>query len=107
MGLFLRKSLLNAELFCSKQLLERHIIAGSSLEEKNLITRFRGELNHHTSEIFRKTVDKELAKTIRVQNLILNMANLTFMDSSGIGAILGRINRLEPGEGHNLRVKNP
>ena len=45
--------------------------------KKNLIARFRGELDHHTSEIFRKTVDKELAKR-SVQNLILNMANLTF-----------------------------
>jgi len=63
--------------------------------KKNLIARFRGELDHHTSEIFRKTVDKELAKNDQVQNLILNMANLTFMDSSGIGAILGRYKQVK------------
>ncbi len=53
--------------------------------KKNLIARFKGELDHHTSSVFRQTVDKELKKNDHVQNLILNMTNLTFMDSSGIG----------------------
>ncbi len=57
--------------------------------KKNLIVRLKGELDHHTSNIFRKAVEKELEKDI-VQNLIINMENLTFMDSSGLGTILGR-----------------
>ncbi|HAA34437.1 MAG TPA: anti-sigma F factor antagonist [Firmicutes bacterium] len=57
--------------------------------KKNLIVRLKGELDHHTSLTFRQAVEKELEKEI-IQNLIINMENLTFMDSSGIGAILGR-----------------
>lgn len=57
--------------------------------KKNLIVRLKGELDHHTSSTFRQAVEKELEKEI-IQNLVINMENLTFMDSSGIGAILGR-----------------
>ncbi len=63
--------------------------------KKNLIARFKGELDHHTSSVFRQTVDKELKKNDHVQNLILNMTNLTFMDSSGIGVILGRYKQIK------------
>jgi stage II sporulation protein AA (anti-sigma F factor antagonist) len=62
--------------------------------KKNLIVRLKGELDHHTSIIFRRAVEKELEKEI-IQNLILNMENLTFMDSSGLGAILGRYKQVK------------
>lgn len=62
--------------------------------KKNLIVRLKGELDHHTSEIFRQAVEKELEKEI-IQNLIINMENLNFMDSSGIGAILGRYKQVQ------------
>lgn len=61
---------------------------------KNLIVRLKGELDHHTAGIFRRSVGKELEKEIN-QNLILNVANLTFMDSSGIGVILGRYKQVK------------
>lgn len=63
--------------------------------KQNLIVRFKGELDHHTSAVFRQTVDKELEKNDLIQNLILNMTNLTFMDSSGIGVILGRYKKVQ------------
>jgi stage II sporulation protein AA (anti-sigma F factor antagonist) len=61
---------------------------------KNLIVRLKGELDHHTAINFRQVVEKELEKDI-TKNLILNMENLTFMDSSGIGAILGRYKQVK------------
>ncbi len=64
------------------------------IRRKNgLIVRLDGELDHHTATVFREVVDKELAKDL-VQNLIINFHNLTFMDSSGIGAILGRYRQI-------------
>jgi stage II sporulation protein AA (anti-sigma F factor antagonist) len=62
--------------------------------KNNLIVRLKGELDHHTANIFRQPVEKELEKDI-IQNLILNVENLTFMDSSGIGVILGRYKQIK------------
>ncbi len=65
------------------------------IKRKNgLIVRLEGELDHHTATIFREALDKELAKE-NVQNIVLNFNALTFMDSSGIGAILGRYRQVK------------
>jgi len=62
--------------------------------KKQLIVRLKGELDHHTAQLLRDSVEKELEKE-NVQDLILNMENLTFMDSSGIGVILGRYKQVK------------
>lgn len=62
--------------------------------KEKLIVRLKGELDHHTAQLFRDAVEKELVKD-KVQDLILNMENVTFMDSSGIGVILGRYKQVK------------
>lgn len=64
----------------------------------NLVVRLSGELDHHTSSRFRETVEAELNKEI-ARNLILNLKGLTFMDSSGLGVILGRYNQVKKSGG--------
>ncbi len=64
----------------------------------NLIVRIKGELDHHMVQNFRSKVQNGLEKG-QVRNLILNMSGLSFMDSSGIGVILGRYNYLKKTEG--------
>ncbi|MCS1350842.1 anti-sigma F factor antagonist [Mechercharimyces sp. CAU 1602] len=54
-----------------------------------LVVRLAGELDHHTAEEVRTRVEKEL-ETGMYRNLILNLQRLTFMDSSGLGVVLGR-----------------
>ncbi|MGI6098003.1 MAG: anti-sigma F factor antagonist [Dethiobacteria bacterium] len=63
------------------------------LVRKNLIVRLKGELDHHTASCFREEVEREFEKEI-AQNLVLNLGELTFMDSSGLGVILGRYRRI-------------
>jgi len=63
------------------------------MERTTLIVRLKGEVDHHTSEIVREKVENELEKGL-VKNLLLNMEQLTFMDSSGLGMILGRYKRV-------------
>ncbi|OEF97237.1 anti-sigma F factor antagonist [Vulcanibacillus modesticaldus] len=63
-----------------------------------LIVRLEGELDHHTSEMVREKIDKELAKGI-VKNLLFNLEHLTFMDSSGLGMLLGRYKKIRQSEG--------
>lgn len=55
----------------------------------SLVVRLSGELDLFTAETFRQAVDAELAKD-GCTNLVLVLKNVTFIDSSGIGAILGR-----------------
>lgn len=57
-----------------------------------LIVRLSGELDHHTAEQVRKTIESELDSGMT--HLVLNLANLEFMDSSGLGVILGRYKRV-------------
>ena len=65
------------------------------IRRKNgLVVRLNGELDHHTATIFREVIDQELSKDF-VPNLVVNFENLTFMDSSGIGAILGRYRQIK------------
>ena len=49
----------------------------------------RGELDHHTAGEMREQIDST-AKKVRPQKLILDFKEVPFMDSSGIGLILGR-----------------
>ncbi|MEW5784888.1 MAG: anti-sigma F factor antagonist [Bacillota bacterium] len=63
-----------------------------------LIVRVRGELDHHQADQFRQTVDQGLDDQ-RVNRLVLNLEGLSFMDSSGIGLILGRFKRVQQKQG--------
>ncbi|MCG7406351.1 anti-sigma F factor antagonist [Paenibacillus sp. ACRRX] len=54
-----------------------------------LITRLRGELDHHTSELVRIQLDEAIQRG-QINHVVLSLKDLTFMDSSGLGVILGR-----------------
>lgn len=56
---------------------------------KALIVNFNGELDHHSAEAMRKEIDKAYFGN-GLKNIVLNLKNLKFMDSSGIGLIMGR-----------------
>ncbi len=59
-------------------------------QEKNkLIAMLQGEIDHHAAEILRLQID-ECITTSQPEVLVLDFASVSFMDSSGIGLILGR-----------------
>jgi len=60
----------------------------------NLIVSIDGELDLETAPVFRDTVDKKLNQYDSVRHLILDLEKVSFIDSSGLGAILGRFKRL-------------
>lgn len=64
-----------------------------------------GELDHHSAPAVRKALD-ELLDTGALKTLVLDMSGLTFMDSSGIGVILGRYNRMTE-RGGSVAVAKP
>lgn len=54
-----------------------------------LIVGVIGELDHHSAEYIRNKVDGEIIKS-STKNVIFDLSKVTFMDSSGIGVIIGR-----------------
>ena len=48
-----------------------------------------GELDHHAAAPIREQIDGEIEK-YRPKKVIIDFADLTFMDSSGIGLVMGR-----------------
>jgi stage II sporulation protein AA (anti-sigma F factor antagonist) len=62
-----------------------------------------GELDHHTAAPIRNEIDAAVLAA-RSTRLILDLSRLTFMDSSGIGLIMGRY-RLMTATGGTLRVQ--
>ncbi len=54
-----------------------------------LIVRFTGELDHHTADHVRTKLDESIHSR-QTDHIVLSLKDLQFMDSSGIGVILGR-----------------
>ena len=52
-----------------------------------------GELDHFAAPQIRRRLD-ELLEDQTITHLVLDLENLTFMDSSGIGMLLGRLRAL-------------
>ncbi|MNG13226.1 Anti-sigma F factor antagonist [compost metagenome] len=59
-----------------------------------LIVRLRGELDHHTADVVRFRMEDAIMKGT-VDHVVLSMRDLNFMDSSGLGVILGRYKQLK------------
>ena len=58
-------------------------------ENKVLILKIREELDHHTVEKLRRKEDYEIERYIP-RKVIFDFERVSFMDSAGIGLILGR-----------------
>lgn len=60
-------------------------------EKKKLVARIFGEIDHHTAPKIRSKIDECLYLYKNdLKFLIIDMKNVTFMDTSGIGLMLGR-----------------
>ena len=58
-------------------------------EDKLLILEITDEIDHHSCEKIKKRADYEIQIHIP-RKLIFDLSNVNFMDSSGIGMIIGR-----------------
>lgn len=54
-----------------------------------LIAAFSGELDHHFAEYVRNKIEREVIKAT-TRDVIFDLTGLSFMDSSGIGVLVGR-----------------
>jgi len=64
----------------------------------------QGDIDHHSAFMIRKTVDAHISRS-KPALLILDFGEVTFMDSSGIGLVMGRY-KLMKSMGGEIRVEN-
>lgn len=64
-----------------------------------------GEINHHNAVFVRQKIDEKIQE-LSSKNLVLDLAEVSFMDSSGLGLIMGRYQRMQE-LGGTLTVANP
>ncbi|MDQ2086134.1 anti-sigma F factor antagonist [Herbivorax sp. ANBcel31] len=76
-------------------------------KETTLIACLSGELDHHSAEYVRQKIDNELMKSSN-RNMIFDFSQVSFMDSSGIGVIIGRYKNIQKlnGEMAIINVNN-
>ena len=65
---------------------------------RQLVVKLEGELDHHTSIEIREKIDREINKS-PIKDLIFDFEKLSFMDSSGIGVIIGRYKLIQKRNG--------
>lgn len=66
--------------------------------DSTMIVVLAGEIDHHTCVSIREAVDRNYEKK-RAKNLIFDFEKVTFMDSSGIGMLMGRYRLVAIGGG--------
>ncbi len=76
-----------------------------SLENKNLkIELLTRELDHHIPNEVREEIDYVIQEK-QVKNIVFDFKNMNFMDSSGIGVVIGRYKKISS-EGGKVAVIN-
>ncbi len=77
----------------------------SSIINDILEIRMRGELDESTAEFAKMHLDNQLTNK-HFSKVVLDLTQLAFMDSTGIGVVIGRYKLLKK-HGKQLYVKNP
>lgn len=66
----------------------------SEITKNILIVRLEGELDHHSAAKVRENIDQKI-DTLGGENLIFSFQGVNFMDSAGIGVVMGRYNKMK------------
>jgi stage II sporulation protein AA (anti-sigma F factor antagonist) len=88
---------------------ELPLIIGTERIGSNLIVEIDGELDLETSPTFRNAIEEKLDQYESIKHLILDLKKVNFIDSSGLGVILGRFKRLsqQGGKLSAIHVSDP
>ena len=75
------------------------------IQNGDLVVHVKGEIDHHSAVLVRTGIDEEIL-SLRPQTVLLELSAVDFMDSSGLGLIMGRY-ALVKQYGGSLQVLNP
>lgn len=82
-------------------------IAGVSCRKSGdqLIIEITGDIDHHSAKYIREEIDRAIIAA-RCRVAVMELSGVDFMDSSGLGLILGRYTRMRE-IGGVLKLSNP
>ena len=75
-----------------------------SERNRNLIVKIIGDIDQHNAEDIRERVDKAFERS-RCKDMIFDFSEVEFMDSSGIGLLIGRYKNVS-GRGGTVAIAN-
>lgn len=58
-------------------------------EKRTIVAKIDTDLDHHSAVLIRRTIDSKI-KSSNAVNVIFDFSQVDFMDSSGIGMLMGR-----------------
>ncbi len=78
-----------------------------TIKRKNdyLYAFLKGEIDHHTAPAIREVIDDALSSSESAKILVIDFNEVSFMDSSGVGLVMGRY-RYATTLGKKIRVDN-
>lgn len=62
-------------------------------QEETVRANLSGEIDHHSAKEIREQIDDAISRAIP-RKLVMDFARVTFMDSSGIGLVMGRYKQM-------------
>ena len=74
-------------------------------EGNTLLVLIEGEIDHHTATRARERIDSRFLIE-PVKNMAIDLSRVTFMDSAGIGLIIGRMKRVSS-VGGKMTIRKP
>ena len=81
------------------------LTAKYEFSEDTLKITLTGEIDHHTAKAVRMEIDGQI-HTYCAKNVLIDLKNVGFMDSSGLGLIMGRYSRMRA-IGGELSLRDP
>jgi len=69
-----------------------------------LVVKVAGEIDHHTAPELKREVDREI-NLRNIMNLVLDFDGVSFMDSSGIGVLVGRYKQIQARGGRTMVIR--
>ena len=87
------------------EMIKKNCLYETSLEDDVLSVTLKGEIDHHSAVGVRSDIDS-LIYEVRPKKTVLDLAGIDFMDSSGLGLIMGRYALMQR-IGGELTLKSP
>ena len=75
-------------------MLKKNCFLDISEENDTLIISMLGEIDHHSAVRIRTEIDEKILKS-RPKKTVIDLSGIEFMDSSGLGLIMGRYMKMQ------------